>query len=109
MWRCGNCGYVWDGEELPAECPNCGFAKEQFTEIAEKPAELIDRSRYTNSLHMNLFGLLEEVFDVAEEGVDDDLDPGCVRIFTRARDVADVLMQSIKAELQTHVNKGKWG
>jgi len=109
MWRCSVCGFVWDGEEAPDECPKCGSPKEKFTEIEEKAAELIDRSRFTNSLHMSLFGLLEQVADISEEGIDDNLDPACVKIFTRARDAADILMQSIKAELQGHMNKGKWG
>jgi predicted nucleic acid-binding Zn-ribbon protein len=109
MWRCGNCGYVWDGEEPPDECPNCGVAKEQYTEIEEKAAELVDRSRDTNSIHMELFGKLEEVMLLAQDGIDENLDPGCVRIFTRAMDISDVLRQSILAELQTHMKKGKWG
>ena len=109
MWRCGGCGYVWDGEEAPDECPKCGTPKEKFSAIEEKAAELIERSRYTNSLHMQLFGLLEQVMDVAEEGIDDNLDPNCVKIFTRALGVAETLTQSIKAELQGHMNKGKWG
>jgi len=109
MWRCRVCGNVWDGEEPPDECPKCGSPKEKYAEIDEKAAELIDRSRFTNSLHMTLFGLLEQIADVAEEGIDDNLDPGCVKVFAHAQDVAEILMQSIKAELQTHMNKGKWG
>ena len=67
------------------------------------------RSRYTNSLHMHLYSLLEQVVDMADEGVDDNLDPGCVKIFKKAVNQAEVLQQSIKAELQGHVKKGKWG
>jgi len=33
----------------------------------------------------------------------------CVRIFTRALEQAEILTQSIKAELQGHMQKGKWG
>lgn len=109
MWRCNNCGYVWDGEEAPDECPKCGAPKEKFVQIEEKAAELIERSRFTNSLHMQLFGLLEQVMDIAEEGIDDNLDPNCVKIFERALGTAEALTQSIKAELQGHMNKGKWG
>jgi hypothetical protein len=109
MWECGNCGYVWDGEEPPDACSKCGAKKEKHIELADKAVELIERSRYTNSLHIHLYGLLEQVVDLAEDGIDDNLDPPCVRIFTRAADQADVLMQSIKAELKAHMNKGKWG
>jgi hypothetical protein len=47
--------------------------------------------------------------DVAEDGVDDNLDPACGRIFKKAMAQAEILQQSIKAELEGHVNKGKWG
>jgi len=108
MWRCGGCGYVWDGEEPPDECPKCG-AKAEFAAVDEKAAEVIDNARFTNSLHMQLYVLMEQVMDVAEDGIDEDLDPNCVKIFTRALEESEILQQSIKAELQGHVNRGKWG
>ena len=109
MWRCSVCGYVWDGEEAPDVCPNCGSPKEKYSAIEEKAGELIERSRLTNGLHMELSVLLEQVMGLAEDGIDDNLDPGCVRIFERALEAAETLQQSIKAELQTHMKKGKWG
>ncbi len=109
MWRCGACGYVWDGEEPPGVCPKCGAAKAKYAELDEKAMELIERSRFTNHLHMQLFTVLEQVMDIAEDGIDDNLDPGCAKIFTRAMEQAEFLQQSIKAELQGHMNKGKWG
>ena len=109
MWRCSACGYVWDGEGPPDKCPKCGARKEKFVAIEGKAAELVDRSRFTNNLHTHLFVLLEQVVDVAEDGIDDNLDPNCVKIFKRAMEEAEILQQSIKAELQGHMNKGKWG
>jgi hypothetical protein len=109
MWRCSACGYVWDGEGPPDKCPKCGAAKEKFVELEDKAMELIERSRFTNSLHMQLYTILEQVIDLAEDGIDDKLDPNCVKIFKRALEHAEILQQSIKAELQGHVNKGKWG
>jgi predicted nucleic acid-binding Zn-ribbon protein len=109
MWRCGSCGYIWDGEEPPDKCPKCGAAKEKFVELEDKAMELVERSRYTNSLHMQLYVMLEQVMDVAEDGVDDNLDPACVKIFKRVLAEAEILQQSIKAELQGHMNKSKWG
>lgn len=109
MWRCGFCGYMWDGEEPPDECPKCGSAKEKYVELEDKVAELVERSRFSNSLHMSLFALLEQVMDVAEDGIDENLDPACVKIFTQAMEHAEFLQQSIKAELEGHMNKGKWG
>jgi predicted nucleic acid-binding Zn-ribbon protein len=84
MWKCGSCGYVWDGEEPPEKCPKCGSRKEKYVELQDKAAELVERSRFTNNLHMQLLVALEQVMDVAEDGVDDNLDPNCVKIFARA-------------------------
>jgi predicted nucleic acid-binding Zn-ribbon protein len=109
MWRCGSCGYVWEGEEAPDKCPKCGSAKEKYAELDDKATELVERSRFTNNLHMQLFTALEQMLDLAEDGIDDNLDPACVKIFTRAMEDAEFLQQSIKAELQGHMNKGKWG
>jgi rubredoxin len=109
MWRCGGCGYVWDGEEPPDRCPKCQAAKEKFVKLEDKAKDLIDRSRYTNALHMGLATLLEQVIDMAEDGIDDNLDPNCVKIFKRAAEQSEILQQSIKAELQGHMSKGKWG
>ena len=74
-----------------------------------KAAELVERSRFTTSLHTQLYVLAEQMIDVAEDGIDDNLDPGCVKIFKRALEQAEIIQQSVKAELQGHMNKGKWG
>ena len=29
-WKCGNCGYVYEGDEAPAECPACKHAREYY-------------------------------------------------------------------------------
>jgi hypothetical protein len=100
---------VHDGKEPPDKCPKCGAAKEKFVAIEGKAMDLVERSRFTNNLHIHLFAVLEQVLEVAEDGIDDNLDPGCVRIFKRALAEAEILQQSIKAELQGHMNKGKWG
>ena len=109
MWQCGSCGYMWDGEEAPDKCPKCGAAKEKFTKLEDKAADIVERSRFTNDLHMQLYVVLEQVIAVAEDGIDDNLDPNCVKIFKRAAEKAEILQQSIKAELQGHTKKGKWG
>ncbi|MGD2206970.1 MAG: rubredoxin [Anaerolineae bacterium] len=109
MWRCSVCGYVWDGEEPPDRCPKCGAKKEKFVELEDKAMELIERSRFTNSLHLQLHSLLEQMLIIAEDGIDDNLDPGCVKIFKQALEQAEILQQAIKAELQGHMSKGKWG
>lgn len=109
MWKCSVCGYVHDGENPPESCPKCGAPKEKFEKISEEASRLIERSRFSNSLHMALHDVLETLIDIGEAGIEDNLDPGCVAIFTKARDEARVLQQMIKAEIVIHINKGKWG
>jgi rubredoxin len=109
MWKCGSCGYVHDGDEAPDKCPKCGAPKEKFEKLDDSAAELVNRSRLTNSLHMALSTLLGDVVGLAEEGIEDNLDPACVKIFTKARDTGMILINSINAELASHMKKGKWG
>lgn len=108
-WRCTVCGLIWDGQDPPDRCPKCGAAPEKFEKLDDKTSGSIERSRLSNYLHQKLFQLLEEVKTTGLEGVEDDLDPGCVKVFGQARDQAGILQQMIKAEIQTHVQKGKWG
>lgn len=108
-WRCGVCGYIHDGEEAPDFCPKCGAKKEQFENLDDNAAELIDRSRFTNALHMELHSVMHNVMDLCEEGIEDNLDPACVTVFKKAKKAAIEVMHSTKAELQGHMNKGKWG
>ncbi len=58
---------------------------------------------------MHLFELLFKVEEMAEKGVQDNLDPPSVAIFAKAKNDAWVLRRMNKAELQSHVSKGKWG
>lgn len=36
-WRCVLCGYIYEGDELPADyvCPLCGAGPEDFEEVTE--------------------------------------------------------------------------
>jgi len=108
-WVCGTCGYVWDGENPPNNCPKCGAPKEKFTQLPDDKAKLIDRSRLTNDLHMKLEALMSKAIAVAEDGIKDNLDPACVVVFNKAKADAEIIKQMVKAELQAHMNKGKWG
>lgn len=109
MWRCGVCGYIYDGSEAPDKCPKCGSPKEKFAKVEDAGAQLIERSRRTNNLHAQLITLMGEVLCLAEKGIEDNLDPPCVDIFKKAKDAAWSLRQMSKAEIQGHVGKGKWG
>lgn len=109
MWKCSVCGYIQDGDQLPERCPNCGAPREKFEKLPEDKAQLVIRSRHTNELHVQLQNLLQEVIGVAEKGINDNLDPRCLEIFTQAKDLAWMIRQRSKTEIQTHVGKGKWG
>jgi len=108
-FRCTVCEYIHEGNDVPDGCPRCGASKEKFQKIPEEKAKLIDRSRVTNGLHKRVFTLLGDVEKMATTGMEDNLDPGCVAIFTRAKQEAALIRRFIRAELQVHISKGKWG
>lgn len=109
MFKCLVCGYIFEGDEAPENCPKCGAPKEKFEKLADDAKEKVERSRLTNELHMHLMGLMEEALVLAEDGIEDALDPACVAIFKKTHEQATILIQSIKAELEGHVKKNKWG
>ncbi len=108
-WRCTVCGYIHDGAEAPAKCPKCGAPTEKFEQMTDDKANLVERSRLTNQLLMDLAVLMDEVAEVSQDGLDDNLDPTCFAIFTKAKDAADQIRQMVKAEIQSHISKSKWG
>lgn len=109
MWRCGVCNFLAEGDAPPEKCPKCGAPKEKFAQLPAEEVELVERSQYTNDLLMQLNTVLSEVAIIAEEGIDDDLDPNCKKLFHDALESAEFLQASIKAEIFNHVNKKKWG
>ncbi len=109
MWKCSVCQYVSDAADAPDKCPRCGAPKEKFLKLADEKANLVKRSRPTNGLHQKLHSLLEEIGEISEKGIADNLDPACVKVFEKARDDAKEIRQWIKAEIEAHIGKGKWG
>ncbi len=109
MWRCRTCDLVWDGESPPSECPKCSAKEGRFLRLEPTAADRIERARFTNALLMQLSLLLEQVMDVAEDGLDEDLDRACVSIFEQAVVTAEPLQQAIKAEIEAHVKQQQWG
>lgn len=108
IFRCTICGYLHDGNEPPDFCPKCGADGSNFVEVAQDEADKIIRSRFTNDLHLQLSAVLDNVIMITEEGISDDLDPGCVDIFSKTRNWALQSKKMITAELATHIKKGKW-
>lgn len=108
-WRCTVCGFIYDGDAPPEKCPNCGAPREKFERLPDDKARLIERSRLSNGLHVRLIALLMKVSEVSQEGVDDNLDPRCFQIFTQAKEMADLVAQKSRTEIQAHVGRSKWG
>lgn len=108
MWKCEVCNYVSHGEEAPHKCPKCGAPKEKFAQLTGDHQEKLERSMYTNSLLRELITKMEEVQDLAQEGIEDDLDPGCKKLFVEAFEAAQFIKQTTLAEIENHVGKGKW-
>ena len=108
LWKCEVCGYVAEGESAPEKCPKCGVPQMQFTELSEADAAKIYRSDKTNDLHMQLIRLAMKMDAIAKAGIEDDLDPGCVKVFQYAKDCAWEIKQMTKAELAGHIAKGKY-
>lgn len=109
IWKCSVCGYIHDGNEAPDHCPKCGAPKEKFAPVEGEQKDLVLKSRRTNDIHMELYSLLEQIQAMSVEGADLNLDPGCLAIFSQTQEFAQITRQKIKAELATHMNKGKWG
>ncbi|MFA4943576.1 MAG: rubredoxin [Lentisphaeria bacterium] len=108
-FKCGVCGYIWDGEGAPASCPKCGAPAEKFTQLAEAAAALVERSRHSNCLHQKLVTLAREMEHLCNDGIQDNLDPGCVDVFRKSLAHAYEIMKLAMTETQIHMGKGKWG
>src|SRR3989338_5530220 len=107
-FKCGVCGYIYDGAEAPDKCPKCGSPKEKFSKLDKEKEKLIDKSRKTNEMHLAIAGLMAKVQKWAETIKEENLDPYCVTIAERVLKDSHEIIQSIKAELESHMNKGKW-
>ena len=108
-YKCEVCGYIHDGDEVSGPCPKCGAAAEKFTALDDKAAELIERSRHTNALHAQLIDLARQIERVCEDGIRDDLDPGCVKVFEDSLQASYKMMKLSMTEMAGHMAKNKWG
>jgi hypothetical protein len=107
-WRCV-CGYIHDGEQAPAVCPKCGAPAEKFELLSDEAAGLVERSRHTNMLHCRLIDLGRKMERVCKDGIEDKLDPACVKVFEKCLGYSYEIMKLAMTEVQGHIAKGKWG
>jgi rubredoxin len=109
FWKCSVCNFIWEGDAPPEKCPKCGAPAEKYEEMTEESWKTAERARFTNALHIELLDILPRLMEIAQEGIEDNLDPRCLTVFNRLQSEASFLEASIKAELEGHVKKGKWG
>lgn len=107
-WKCEVCGYIHDGEEAEV-CAKCGAPVEKMVLLDDAAAQLIERSRHTNALHAQLIDLARQIERVCEDGIKDDLDPGCVKVFQQSLDASYLMMKRSMTEMAGHMGKNKWG
>lgn len=108
LFKCSVCGYVHEGATAPEQCPKCKVGADKFVQLSEEDTNKIYRSDKTNSIHAKIIELSDEIIKLSLAGIDDNLDPACVSAFERAKDQAWITKQISKAELESHMKKGKW-
>jgi rubredoxin len=108
LFKCSVCGYIAEGESAPEKCPKCGAPKDKFVELTAEEAQKVYSSDRTNDIHMEIIALADKIAKLSKEGIEINLDPGCVAAFEKAKDEVWVIKQRSKAEIQTHITKGKW-
>jgi rubredoxin len=108
-WKCGVCGFIWDGDAAPDKCPKCGATKDKFAQLDENAAKLVERSRHTNALHASMISLARDMEHTCKDGINDNLDPGCLDVFKKSLAHAHEIMKLSMTEVQGHMGKGKWG
>jgi hypothetical protein len=108
LWKCGFCGFTHEGADAPDFCPKCGSPKEKYAELSTEDAEKIYKSERTNDIHMELITLSSRIVALCKEGILINLDAPCISTFVKAKDDAWVIKQRAKAELESHMKKGKW-
>ncbi len=108
MWRCEVCGYLHEGDEPPDICPKCGAPREKFQLLDEEEAEMMREALDTKEKHAQIQKKLEEIIQIAQEGLDLDLDDGCNQIFAHTKTNAEELYQMIQNELSGHAHQCIW-
>lgn len=108
LYRCEVCGLVLEEGQLEDTCPKCGSPREKFHEVTPEVSDKIVRSVFTNDLYAEMIKLAVKLEALADAGIADNLDPSCVKIFTRAKTNAALLHQLAKAEIASHITKEKW-
>ena len=108
LFKCSICGFICEGDEAPEKCPKCGFPKEKFVELTTEEADKVYNSDRTNDIHLEIITLADRIAKLSLEGIKINLDPTCLTAFEKAKNDAWTIKQISKAELASHMSKGKW-
>jgi rubredoxin len=108
LYKCSICNLVLESDEQIEVCPKCGAKKERIVELSEEVQQKIYAADKTNALLASLIALSDQILDVAKQGIDINLDPGCLKAFQHAKNEAYSIRQFAKAEIETHVKKEKF-
>lgn len=108
LFKCTVCGFIYEAEEALEACPKCGAPKDKHVALTDEEAAKVYNSDETNDIHMELINLASAMIELSERGIEIDLDPGCVDVFEKTIKAAWTIKGLAKAELQGHMNKGKW-
>ena len=108
LWKCTVCGLISEGAQAPEKCPKCGASAEKFTALTDEAANKIYAADRTNDLLMEVEMHAAKIVELAKEGLEIGLDPGCVASFTASNKRAWEIKQACKAEIAGHVTKEKF-
>lgn len=108
LFKCSVCNYIYEGEELLDKCPMCGASKDKMEALSDDVSTKIYRADFTNGLHTDVISMATSIITLCEDGVEDNLDPMCVNVFNRAKNLAWEIKQLSKSELSNHVRKEKF-
>jgi len=108
LWKCSVCGYTTEGGNAPEKCPKCGSPSEKYSILPVEDADKIYAADRTNDIHMKIEKQAALIIQLCEEGLEIDLDPGCNAVFSNSKQLGWTVKQMCKAEIATHVAKGKW-
>ncbi|HOM01788.1 MAG TPA: rubredoxin [Acetivibrio sp.] len=108
LWKCSVCGYIHEGDEAPEKCPKCDAPRDKFAQLSDEDANKVYISDRTNDIHMEIVNLAGRIIELCDEGIKINLDPTCVEAFNRAKNELWVVKQRSKAEMESHMKRGKW-
>lgn len=108
LFKCSNCNYIYESEDFFEYCPMCGAPKDKHVELSKEVSDKTYKAEFTNSLHAELISLASSMVALCDDGIEDDLDPMCAKIFKSSKQMAWQIKQMSKAEIENHVKKEKW-